>query len=57
MGLLMTLDFSNGTQAGILWSLGSLWGKAFAFQTATNMSDWTTLLTLTNNGSMSVYNN
>jgi hypothetical protein len=49
------LTFSFWTT--FVWQPSSQWGAPFAFQTSADLSNWTTLFSLTNNGSVSTYLN
>lgn len=46
---------SNGFARGFHWEPASSTGAAFAMQTSTNLTDWRTLFTVTNNGSVITY--
>jgi hypothetical protein len=40
---------------GFTWNVSSKFGAMFLFQTSTNLSKWTTLVTIENNGSVSIF--
>jgi len=49
--------FAISSQNSFDWSPVSTFGTPFAFQISTNLSNWVTILTVTNNGSVSTYLN
>lgn len=55
MWLLFGAQFQN--QKSFAWKPSSLSGTPFAFQTSTNLSNWVTIFSVTNNGSVSTYLN
>jgi hypothetical protein len=51
----MWLEAAN--PKSVVWRQNSLFGTQFAMQTSTNLMNWITLFTVTNNGSVSAYFN
>jgi len=56
MTVRMWLTLPN-LQRSFDWSPASQTGSPFAFQTSTNLNDWDTIFSVTNNGSISTYMN
>ena len=57
MTVRMWLLFGTQFQKSFEWKPGSLPGEQFAMQTSTNLMNWTTLFTVTNNSSVCTYFN
>jgi hypothetical protein len=53
----MWLTLGGNAQESFEWKPRSLAGAQFAMQTSTNLANWTTLFTVTNNGSICTYLN
>jgi hypothetical protein len=48
-------QYPNGSAHGFQWEPASSTGATFAMETSTNLTDWVTLFTVTNNGSVITY--
>jgi hypothetical protein len=57
MTVRMWLWFVGTIQKSFTWKTDGLSGAALAMQTSTNLSNWTTLFTVTNNSSVCTYLN
>jgi hypothetical protein len=57
MTVRMWLTFAGNLSENIVWKPSSLAGAPFAMQTSTNLMNWTTLFTVTNNSSVCTYFN
>jgi hypothetical protein len=57
MTVRMWLWFDQNIQKSFEWKPSSLTGSQFAMQTTTNLINWTTLFTVTNNNSVTTYFN
>ena len=49
--------YPSGSSQNVIWKPSSLPGVPFAMQTSTNLMNWTTLFSVTNNGSVTTYLN